>query len=584
MGLWFAGRAVSFVRFTVALQLTAVVWAPSAGATPDKPSLGAPETPAACTSSPTPLPSPHIPSPTPSATPIPSPSATPTPTPTRTPTPTPSGSPTPFPTLPPLPICPYYKIQAFASPRHPNAQIFEPTLLTPSCVYQEVEKAFKTCRAIGVSDFYMDECVVLNYFGQFGGPIKGPWPPANKVCNQKGLCTATLWYLDSSCHPIAQPNPIQKAFACEAGFLTVLASPISLIWETGYNLENDVRVTNFPLSPDSTDRFFEWKASERAPLLVWDPEHKGEVTSASQLFGEWTFGGKRYASLTESVLLPETSRGRAGAWRDGFEALGALDTNSDGEVSGSELASLGLWFDTNRDGVSQPGEVKSLAEMKVTKLSYRNGTRDRNTRSITIEKGYERLVDGIAQSGKAVDWYAESGATAFSLLGKKLAAPSVCGGTAQPKQCSGTYAHVRPDERSDPEAKRLAVSVSGGWQWTLDAASKAEGGFVTSPEGMFFLRQEADGALSGHSLVSAALNHDAIAADAVVQSQPITGRIRFEGGEHRIEIQVAGEGGVTVYSEEFCLRTETPSLDTREPSSGTSAQTFSYGWTAARMR
>ena len=41
-----------------------------------------------------------------------------------------------------------------------------------------------------------------------------------------------------------------------------------------------------------------------------------------------------------------------------LRSLALLDTNHDGKLSGKELDALALWFDKNRDGVSQPGEVK----------------------------------------------------------------------------------------------------------------------------------------------------------------------------------------------------------------------------------
>ena len=55
---------------------------------------------------------------------------------------------------------------------------------------------------------------------------------------------------------------------------------------------------------------------EQAPLLVYDPEHTGKVNSASQLFGQWTFGGQRLAALASD------GRGLvSGPWENGFDAL-----------------------------------------------------------------------------------------------------------------------------------------------------------------------------------------------------------------------------------------------------------------------
>jgi len=56
-------------------------------------------------------------------------------------------------------------------------------------------------------------------------------------------------------------------------------------------------------------------------------------------------------------------------WRDGYEALRALDDNGDGVLSGAELHGLALWSDVNGNGVSEPGEVIPLEALGITSLS-----------------------------------------------------------------------------------------------------------------------------------------------------------------------------------------------------------------------
>jgi len=76
-----------------------------------------------------------------------------------------------------------------------------------------------------------------------------------------------------------------------------------------------------------------------AALLVWDPEARGIVTSARQLFGGYTL---------------EVFR------RDGFDALAALDDNGDGQLTGDELRGIRVWIDANGDSRSEPSEVHDL--------------------------------------------------------------------------------------------------------------------------------------------------------------------------------------------------------------------------------
>ena len=83
-------------------------------------------------------------------------------------------------------------------------------------------------------------------------------------------------------------------------------------------------------------------------LLVWDPAHTGHITSTRQLFGGYSW----------QIF-----------WRDGFDALAALDDNQDGWIRGAELDGLAAWFDRNQDGVSDPGEVIPLSSLGITGLS-----------------------------------------------------------------------------------------------------------------------------------------------------------------------------------------------------------------------
>jgi hypothetical protein len=87
-----------------------------------------------------------------------------------------------------------------------------------------------------------------------------------------------------------------------------------------------------------------------AAWLVYHPSARGRITSALQLFGNVTFWN---------------------VWRNGYEAMCALDDNGDGALAGQELRYLALWHDANGDAVSDPDEVKPLGEYGVVSLSCR---------------------------------------------------------------------------------------------------------------------------------------------------------------------------------------------------------------------
>lgn len=91
-----------------------------------------------------------------------------------------------------------------------------------------------------------------------------------------------------------------------------------------------------------------WLTADAA-WLVWDPNHTGRITSGFQLFGSVTW---------------------VASWDNGFRALGALDDNGDGMLSGHELVGLSLWRDVNGDGRSAPGEVRPVTTHGIVSLAY----------------------------------------------------------------------------------------------------------------------------------------------------------------------------------------------------------------------
>ena len=93
-----------------------------------------------------------------------------------------------------------------------------------------------------------------------------------------------------------------------------------------------------------------------AAWLVWDPEWCGRVRAGPDMMGQRTW----------SVV-----------WRDGFEALRALDDSRDGELTGAELGGLALWRDTNPEDtmrfyalrLHEVGMIKSNPERLIERAS-----------------------------------------------------------------------------------------------------------------------------------------------------------------------------------------------------------------------
>jgi hypothetical protein len=63
-------------------------------------------------------------------------------------------------------------------------------------------------------------------------------------------------------------------------------------------------------------------------------------------------------------------------WRNGYEAMAALDDNGDGRLLGHELRQLAIWKDANQNGLSEHGEVRPLSAYGVVALSCDYGAGD----------------------------------------------------------------------------------------------------------------------------------------------------------------------------------------------------------------
>ena len=100
-------------------------------------------------------------------------------------------------------------------------------------------------------------------------------------------------------------------------------------------------------------------------LLVRDINNDGIINDASELFGEHT-------------IKDDGSKAK-----DGFDALSELDSNNDGVINQEDDAfdELQVWKDLNSDGITNDGELISLAEANIKEISLSNEVDD------TIDNG-----------------------------------------------------------------------------------------------------------------------------------------------------------------------------------------------------
>ena len=369
------------------------------------------------------------------------------------------------------------------------------------------------------------------------------------------------WYMDENCRYV---RPSSRTKLC--GFAGVAWSPISLLWEET-TLTEDMTVVPFSINAETPAAYTLWKASGKAPLLIYDPDNTGLVKSATQLFGHYAFGGKT-ASLAQ-----HKSGGLREPWDNGYEALALLDIDRDGKVSGQELQGVSLWFDRNRDGAVQEGEVKSIASAGVTVLYYR-WDREEQGGDLHASIGYERLVKGKKIQGASVDWYSptfsskQEAVQALSAMFGSSTKGSTVRGTSPSAANSEAATQVpwaaQPLSFKPHKAHSHAEDISGFWVWMM---TDQQG---RNTPGVFAFEQNSEGGFIGYSVVEAELAKNAEGLKSGITTLPALGFVRREqDGRYVVSMKVKDEQGGG-----FAKSTATLSADGLELR-GTTTQKFS---------
>lgn len=279
------------------------------------------------------------------------------------------------------------------------------------------------------------------------------------------------------------------------------STPISLIWDENASVNDTGTIVRFPLNQGSGEQWYVWRGSPRTPLLVYDPEHRREIYSASQLFGHWTLGGKRQAALAAlGAINAGDPRGNT-AWKDGFEALATLDHNSDGVLTGRELEPLGLWFDESADAKSSRREVKTLAEMGITKLVVGPTRTDPLSGNVYVDGGFTRVSKGKELTGGMVDWFSIGASTQHEMVAKQRflayqrsdtdGSAGIAGNRHQPQ--SSTTDRVATTSIS---RRNFSVSspINALWSWREESDPQS------TRRGVLMLSERSDGTVGGMSL------------------------------------------------------------------------------------
>jgi hypothetical protein len=129
-------------------------------------------------------------------------------------------------------------------------------------------------------------------------------------------------------------------------------------------------------------------------LLVMDLNGDGKIASGSELFGN-------------HKLL---SNGTKAA--DGWQALAELDSNGDGQITATDadFAKLLVWVDANSDGVSDAGELRSLAELGIVSIDL-GADQTRVAQNGNYLQGFSSYTRSDGTSHEIVDAWLEEAST-----------------------------------------------------------------------------------------------------------------------------------------------------------------------------
>jgi hypothetical protein len=156
-----------------------------------------------------------------------------------------------------------------------------------------------------------------------------------------------------------------------------------------------------------------WVSKEDG-LLVMDRDGDGQITNAGELFGNGT----------------SVAGGKAA---NGYEALAALDSNKDGAITAADagFGKLQVWVDANSNGVTDAGELSSLADRNIVSIGV-NAT-------ATSAKDNGNWV-GLAGSYSTGDGGTHATADVWFVADKTASQPSLADGVSGMVEAMAGYA------------------------------------------------------------------------------------------------------------------------------------------------
>ncbi|MBK8869468.1 MAG: hypothetical protein IPN19_00070 [Elusimicrobia bacterium] len=141
----------------------------------------------------------------------------------------------------------------------------------------------------------------------------------------------------------------------------------------------------FDVDADGFKEATAW-VSPQDGILVLDKNHNGQIDDITETISEF---------FTDGV-------------KDGLEALKTLDTNKDNvfDAQDEKYNDLRVWVDSNSNGVTDAGELKTLAELNIKSidLNRQESDRERLAGSAVLSRSTMEMLDGVIREVAAIDF------------------------------------------------------------------------------------------------------------------------------------------------------------------------------------
>ena len=361
-------------------------------------------------------------------------------------------------------------------------------------------------------------------------------------------------YLDRNCQPVSARN-LSTSSVCGSVDIGYRVSPISL----DFGPESAWTSVKFDLTAEQKNDWVVWKASSTRPLLVLDPEQNGEIKDGRQLFGNWTFGGPDSGITKSSQALNSAAANTQ--WKNGYEALAQLDRNKNGTVEGLELKGLALWFDHNKNAISEPGEVKPITEVGITSLRTSYDQTDEGSGTLISKAGYTLQRDNQTITGDSLDWYSNE-------YNSQLAATNELNLTNDSKEQEPNL--VNPKNRKQ---KIEQSRFNGLWYWESTKDRRTHGLLQLS---------KTDGILTGQSVVETPLMPNQRQIRSLLTRTALEGEIESEDlNSAALKFRIEKDGIVTESVAK--LNPITEELEGESLARGADGKELSYQWKARKI-